>query len=75
MVDVASGTVTTLASVTGNPVLRPIRFSPEGDRVLFSSGRDNGATSLWSIGIDSSDARLLVQGTDWGDWQALPPGS
>ncbi len=75
VVDVASGTVTTLASVTGNPALQPIRFSPEGDRVLFSSGHDNGVTSLWSIGIDGSDARLLVQGTDWGDWQALPPGS
>ena len=72
VVDVASGTVTTLARVTGNPSLRPIRFSPEGDRILFSSGHDNGVTTLWSIGVDGSGARLLVQGTDWGDWQKQP---
>ena len=36
VVDVASGTVTTLASASGGDHLDAIRFSPEGDRILFS---------------------------------------
>ncbi|HEV8403946.1 MAG TPA: hypothetical protein VGQ31_13030 [Candidatus Limnocylindrales bacterium] len=72
VVDVASGTVRTLAIVTGNPFLRPIAFSPDGGRILYASGHGDDH-ALWSIAVDGSDARLLVSGTDWGDWQVLPP--
>jgi hypothetical protein len=75
VVDVASGTVTTLARASGAFPLAPIRFSPEGDRILFSRTEPNNATSLWSVNADGSDAQLLVTGTGWGDWQWRPPGS
>lgn len=74
LVDVASGTVTTLATATGASPLKPVAFSPEGDRILFSKTETNGVASLWSVKVDGSDARLLVTGTDWGDWQPLPDG-
>ena len=79
VVDVASGTVTSLASARGTDSLDVIKFSPEGDRILFeiTSGTTVGATSLWSVSADGSDAQLLVTGTGWGDfdWQTLPAGS
>ncbi len=75
VVDVASGAVTTLASATSRDLpLYPITFSPEGDRILFTKADANNVTSLWSIGADGSDERLLVTGTGWGDWQSLPAG-
>jgi Tol biopolymer transport system component len=74
VVDVATGTVTTLSRSTKYYPANPtIRFSPEGDRVLFSRTDAGGETSLWSIRVDGSDARRLVSGTDWGDWQWRPP--
>jgi WD40-like Beta Propeller Repeat len=76
VVDVASGTVTTLASATGGEHLGVTAFSPEGDRLLFSRSDVNYAgTSLWSARTDGSEAQPLVTGTGWGDWQWLPPGS
>jgi Tol biopolymer transport system component len=76
VLDVASQIWTSLASVTGISVsLNPIRFSPGGDRILFSKTDANDATSLWSVQADGSDLQLLVSGTSWGDWQPLPPGS
>jgi Tol biopolymer transport system component len=73
VVDVASGTVTTLATATGAGHLGGIRFSPEGDQILFSRSDANYAgTGLWSVHADGSDPQLLVTGTDWGDWQSLP---
>lgn len=74
VVDVASGIVTSLASARGTFPLDPIRFSPEGDRILFSRTDTNNVTSLWSVHADGSDAQLLVTGTGWGDWQPLPAG-
>jgi len=74
VVDVASGTVTTLARASGAFPVAPIRFSPEGDRILFSRTEPNNETSLWSVNADGSDAQLLVTGTGWGDWQSLPAG-
>ena len=64
VLDLASGTVTTLASERGTDPLGGIAFLPEGDRILFSR-----ADALWSVKTDGSDARLLVSGTSWGDWQ------
>jgi hypothetical protein len=70
--------VTSLASVHGTDYLHVIRFSPEDDRILYSttSGTTVGATSVWSAFADGSDAQLLVTGTGWGefDWQPLPAG-
>jgi hypothetical protein len=45
-------------------------FSPDGDRILFSREENlgRGEGSLWSIGVDGSDARLVVARTSQGDW-------
>jgi hypothetical protein len=75
VVDVASGIVTTLASASGAVAPGAIRFSPEGDRILFSKTDANGMTSLRSVRVDGSDGQLLVTGTGWGDWQWQPAGS
>jgi Tol biopolymer transport system component len=55
-------------------------FSPEGDRILFSttgdwstSGSSTLESSLWSINADGSDLRRLVTGTGYGDWLSLSP--
>jgi len=69
VVDVASGRVTRLASVSGDGPSHLFRFSPDGDRVLFWQADTVGVTSLWSVRADGSDATLLVRGSGWGDWQ------
>ena len=57
----------------GSESLAVIDFSPEGDRILFSTQRtEDGVGSLWSVNTDGSDLRRLVAGTAWGDW--LSPG-
>ena len=71
VVDVASGRVRSLASTRGIYPLQVIKFSPEGDLILFSR-TDGDASSLWSVRADGSDAQLVVDGTTWGDWQSLP---
>jgi hypothetical protein len=71
VLDVATGSVTLLTEAERGSFLWVIGFSPEGDRILFSktgSTEEAGDGSLWSIGVDGSDARLLVAGTGWGDW-------
>jgi Tol biopolymer transport system component len=75
VVEVASGTVTKLATAPGTDSLQVIKFSPEGDRILFSR-LDATAVgmSLWSVRADGSDAQLLVTGTGWGDWRWQPSG-
>ena len=53
--------------------LRVWERSPRGDRILFSSivfsksGR-MGESSLWSVGVDGSNLRLVVSGTVQGEW-------
>ncbi len=72
VIDVASGTVTTLARETEEVSIGTIRFSPEGDRILYStSDVNNVGTSLDSVHVDGSDPQVLVTGTGWGDWQTL----
>ena len=70
VLDVATGSVTQLIEGERGAALSVIGFSPEGDRILFSSAdyRGAGEFSLWSIGVDGSDARLVVAGTTQGDW-------
>jgi WD40 repeat protein len=75
VVDVASGKVTRLAAVRGIGPSHVLRFSPDGDRVLFWQADLNDAQSLRSVNADGSGAQLLVEGTNWGDWQPLHPGS
>jgi Tol biopolymer transport system component len=75
VVDVASGTLTSLVSTGGIGFIKVIRFSPEGDRILFSTLDANGSgTSLSSVRADSPGIQRLVTGTGWGDWQSLLPG-
>ena len=69
MVDVASGRVTSVVGQGGTDDLGIIGFSSDGDRILFSR-RHGGVSSLWSVRTDGSDPRLLVKGTDWGEWHA-----
>jgi Tol biopolymer transport system component len=72
MIDVATGTVTSLVGMGGPDFLRVIEFSPEGDQILFSRMEDmgRGVSSLWSVRPDGSDLRRLVTGPGWGDWQS-----
>ena len=74
VVDVASGSVTVLPEATaalngGNEILGIRGFSPQGDRILYETG-DGTGSALWSIGVDGSDARLLVAGTTQGGWRS-----
>jgi Tol biopolymer transport system component len=72
LINVATREVTTLAAGGGNYTLAPIKFSPAGDRILYSTTDVNGQAALWSVNADGAEAQLLVRGTDWGDWQWLP---
>jgi Tol biopolymer transport system component len=64
-----SGSVT-LLTVGRGTFLGAIGYSPQGNRILFSriEDRGRGESSLWSIGVDGSDARLVVAGTTQGEW-------
>ena len=73
MVDVASGTVMSVAGMGGTDVLGVIGFSSDGDRILFSRTDAGGVSSLWSVRADGSDPRLLVTGAYWGAWQPVGP--
>jgi Tol biopolymer transport system component len=70
VIDLATGTVTSLADMGGSDWIWVIEFSPEGDQILFSRVGEGslGVSSLWSIHADGSDPRRLVTGTRWGDW-------
>ena len=70
VLDVATGSVTLLTEVGRGSWLEVIGFSPKGDRIRFSRTEDPtaGESSLWSIGVDGSGARLVVAGTMDGEW-------
>ena len=72
VLDVTTGSVTLLIEAERGAWLGlyVIGFSPQGDRILFSrtEGEGAGESSLWSIGGDGSDARLVVAGTNQGEW-------
>jgi Tol biopolymer transport system component len=70
LVDVATGTVVTLAVAPGNGPIWPLGFSQDGDRILFGQGV--GVRTLWSVNVDGSDARMLLAGTDQAEWLAMP---
>ena len=68
IVDVASGTVTSVLVASSGYDVNVIGFSPDGGRILFSEMDAGGTSSLWSVRTDGSDAQLLVQGSG-GGWQ------
>ena len=73
VVDVATGTASLLSEAERGTSLgvSVIEFSPQGDRILFSKSEDRGSGEpggLWSIGVDGSDVRLVVAGTNEGEW-------
>ena len=72
VLDVATGEVTPLVGMDGSWDIVDIQFSPRGDRILFSrNGRGADESWLWSIGVDGSDARLVVAGTTQGELVTL----
>jgi Tol biopolymer transport system component len=75
VVDASSGTVTVLPQATaaldgGDEILGIRGFSPNGDRILYATGdrAGGGMAALYSIGVDGSDAHLVVAGTTQGEW-------
>jgi Tol biopolymer transport system component len=70
VLDLATGSVTLLTEGDRGTYLSVIGFSPQGDRILFSKAEDNeeGERSLWSIAVDGSDLRLVLEGTSVGEW-------
>lgn len=48
-----------------------LKSRPDGERILFTrrNATNYDEASLWSVNADGSDARLIVNGTGWGDWQ------
>ena len=72
MLDVASGSVVPLADLGGANGIKFIKFSPQGDQILFTR-TEARESSLWSVHVDGSDPHRLVAGTGWGDWQTLIP--
>ncbi len=73
LLDVTNGSSTLLFEGEPGTWLNVIGFSPEGDRVVFGeqrpvSGQPVGTYlySLWSVGVDGSDARQIVVGTNDG---------
>jgi hypothetical protein len=73
VVDAATGSATVLFEGERRTILGVIGFSPQGDRVLFARSDfdrngDADPGSLWSVGVEGSDARLLVAGTTDGEW-------
>jgi Tol biopolymer transport system component len=65
--NVATGADTLLVDVKRSENVQVIEFSPDGNRLLFTRSDAGDATSLWSIGADGSDLRLLVDGIEWAD--------
>jgi hypothetical protein len=73
LLDVATGSVTPLTDRVHGTDILVIGFSPDGDKILFSKRVDLtaskvGKQSLWSIDVDGTDLRLLVRGTEDGEW-------
>jgi Tol biopolymer transport system component len=72
IVDLATGSATVLSQGEPGTWFEVIGFSPQGDRVLFGEHRpvvgQPGAflDSIWSIGVDGSDARRILVGTYTG---------
>jgi Tol biopolymer transport system component len=77
LVDAASGDVTVLTEASARPEIEDVNgvggFSPEGDRILYRAFvRGSGGAaynSLYSVNVDGSDVRQLVDGAMHGEWR------
>jgi WD40 repeat protein len=65
--DVATESDTVLVDVRRPEYLHVIEFSPDGDRIIFQRYDGGDSSSLWTIGVDGSDLRRLVNGIEWAD--------
>lgn len=65
--EVATGTDRSILDLTRSERLHIIEFSADGDRILYTRADADGASSLWSINVDGSDPRRLVNRVVWAD--------
>jgi Tol biopolymer transport system component len=70
LIDLATGSVSPVTEGEPRGELEAGAFTPQGDRILFSKTAATG-WSLWSVGVDGSDAHLIVDGTD-GNFYRVP---
>jgi len=73
VVDVATRSVTKVFEGDRRAILRVVGFSPDGERVLFtnSGAGAHDPDALWSVGVDGSDARQVVEDTTDGAWRSI----
>lgn len=62
VIDVATGSMTLVTEGERGSELEVVGFTPQGDRILFVRSEGTGSWSLWSIRVDGSDARLILDG-------------
>ena len=73
LVDVASGSVTTLVPAGGVAGISVIEFSSDGDQILIAKHTDTEpGEALWIVATDGSGEQELVSGIWTGDWQHAP---
>jgi Tol biopolymer transport system component len=77
LLDVTTGSSTLLFEDEPGTWLEVLGFSPRGDRVLFSEQRPVSGQpgtylySLWSVGVDGSDATPIVPASLDGAWRPI----
>jgi len=72
VLDVASGIVLPAMPELSRAGYPPFGWSPAGDRLLFTLPNRDGETpgpSLWSVDLDGTDPKVLVEGALWGEWR------
>src|SRR4029079_19619708 len=60
VLDVSSGAQTTIAT---DKSISALSFSPDGDRILFTTRDGNEVEGLWAVDTDGSHKRSLVPGS------------
>jgi dipeptidyl aminopeptidase/acylaminoacyl peptidase len=63
----ADGTIRTLVKDGHAPA-----WSPDGRRIAYQHGPSFSASSIWTIGRDGTDARLVVENASEPSWQPRP---
>jgi len=62
VLDVATGSTTVVTEAEPGWSLEVVGFSPKGNRIFYTT-QSKGSWLGWSVGVDGSDARLMVDGT------------